>query len=226
MGASGLEVHCLNKTCNFFIVVNDGELTLIDTGSKDSIENLRAKFARTGYRLEQLKRIIITHCHTDHTGSLAILKQATGAQVMTHEAEAPFVTQEAILPRARGWAWLLHSITEPIFRPERCDVDITLKHGDTIEDTGLTLIHMPGHSPGSICLYHKEARALFTGDTFVNIGKIRGPITAFCLNPKQARHSLAQLRELDIEAIYFAHGGIVKQGGNEKIRALTERLKV
>jgi glyoxylase-like metal-dependent hydrolase (beta-lactamase superfamily II) len=225
MSAPDFTVHRLNsmKIANFFLVVNDGELTLIDVGSKDEIENIRRKFDEAGHSLDQLKRIIPTHCHPDHIGSLAALKQATGAQVLAHEAEAPFITQEARLPRARGAAWLLHALTEPLFRPEPCPVDQTLKHGDTIEGTGVTVIHMPGHSPGSICLYHREARALFTGDALINMfGKMGGPFPPFCWETQRARRSLSRLKELDVETLYFSHGETIREGANEKIRSLVE----
>jgi glyoxylase-like metal-dependent hydrolase (beta-lactamase superfamily II) len=213
------------KIANFFLLVNDRELTLIDTGSKDEIENIRGKFDEAGHSLDHLKRIIPTHCHPDHIGSLAALKLATGAEVLAHEAEAPFINHEARLLRARGPAWLLHTLTEPLFRPEPCPVDQTLKHGDSIEGTGLTVIHTPGHSPGSICLYHREARALFTGDALMNVfGKMRGPFPPFCWETQRARRSLAGLVELDVETIYFSHGKTIREGANERIRSLVEAL--
>ena len=225
MSTSGFTVHRLNsmKFVNFFLLVNDRELTLIDSGSKDEVENIRRKFDEAGHSLDLLKRIIPTHCHPDHIGSLAVLRQATGAQVLAHEAEAPFITQEALLPRARGAARLLHALTEPLFRPKPCPVDQTLKHGDVIEGAGLTVIHMPGHSPGSICLYHPEARALFTGDALINMfGKLRGPFPPFCWETQRARRSLSRLKELEVETIYFSHGETIREGANEKIRSLVE----
>ena len=219
-------VHHFNKIGNFFLVVSNQELTLIDTGARDKIENIRRKFDQAGCSLDQLKRIVPTHCHFDHIGSLAVLKRATGVQVLAHEAEVSFITREARFPRPRGPAWLLHQLTESFFRPERCDVDEALKHGDVIAGTGLTVIHTPGHTPGSICLYHNETRSLFTGDSFVNMGgKVRGPFKPACSDIKQARRSLARLAELDVETIYFAHGRTIREGANEIIHSLAESFK-
>ena len=104
-------------------------------------------------------------------------------------------------------------------------MDHTLRDGDTIEGAGLTVIHVPGHSPGSICLYHPEARALFTGDAFINMfGKVRGPIKPFCSDVREARRSLARLAELDVDTIYFSHGETIREGANEKIRSLVGTL--
>ena len=229
MGKPDFAVHCMTsqKIANLFLLVSNGELTLIDTGNKGETEKIRSMFDRAGQSLEQLRRIILTHCHTDHVGSLAALRQVTVAQVLAHEAEAPFITQEARLPRPRVGvrARLLHTLMEPMFRPEPCSVDQTLKHGDAIEGTGLTVIHVPGHSPGSICLYHGEARALFAGDALINMfGKLRGPIGPFCWDLREAHRSLTKLLELDVETIYFSHGETIREGANEKIRSLVQAL--
>ena len=84
---------------------------------------------------------------------------------------------------------------------------------------------MPVHSPGSICLYHREARALFTGDALINMfGKLRGPFPPFWWDTQQARQSLSRLKELDVEALYFSHGETIREGANEKIRSPVQFL--
>jgi glyoxylase-like metal-dependent hydrolase (beta-lactamase superfamily II) len=231
MTEAGCAVHRLisAKITSFFLLVNDGELTLIDTGNKDKIENIRSQFGRTGHSLDQLKRIIVTHCHPDHIGSLARLKQATGAEVLAHEDDAPVITHASRLPRPRrmGVGWVLHAVTSPLAQPERCQVDRTLKDGESIEGTGLTVIHVPGHSPGSICLYDPATRVLFSGDALVNwLGRMRGPIPAFSWDIQRAHRSLAKLLALDVQTIYFAHGEPIVGGGKEKIRSLVDRLNV
>ena len=222
-------VHAMTsqKIANLYLLVNSGDLTLIDTGNKEELENIRGLLDQAGYSLDQLNRVILTHCHMDHTGSLAALRQATAAPVLAHEAEAPFISQESRIPTPRSGilALLLHTFMEPRSRPEPCSVDQTLKHGDTIEGAGLTVVHVPGHSPGSICLYHSEARALFTGDAIINMfGKVRGPVKPFCSDVREAHRSLARLAELDVETIYFSHGETVREGANEKIRSVVEAL--
>jgi glyoxylase-like metal-dependent hydrolase (beta-lactamase superfamily II) len=222
-------VHCITsqKIANIFLLVNKGELTLIDAGNKQELENIRGMVDAAGHSLDELKRIVLTHCHVDHVGSLAALRQATSAQVLAHENEAPFITQESPLPGPRSGilARLLHTFVEPLSRPDPCSVDQRLKHGDVIEGTGLTVIHVPGHSPGSICLYHSETRVLFTGDALINMfGKMRGPIKPFCWDVREAHRSLAKLAELDVQTIYFSHGETIQEAANEKIRSLAETL--
>ncbi len=219
--SDGVKIHLLNRMANFFLVVDNDELTLIDTGNKDKVENIRARFEKLGHDLGQLKRIVITHSHFDHTGSLAALKEATGALVMAHEAEASYINHESRMPRPGGIGGFLFHLFEPLFRAPPVKVDVTLRDGDHIEGTGLEVIHTPGHTPGSICLYHAGAKALFAGDSIINRNrKLQGPITFFSLDIRQARKSVEKLIDLDIETIYFAHGPTMKRVAKDTLRSL------
>jgi len=222
MADSNLKVHRFSRIGNFFLLVEFGEMTLIDTGARNSVKTLANKFRRLGHDLKDLKRIVITHCHFDHAGNLAALKRATGAKIMAHKDDVPYTTGQAVIPRPKGKLGPLFEIGEPLFRPESCDIDVPLNDGDIIAGAGLKVIHTPGHTPGHICLYHEETKALFSGDIMVNyMGYVVGPRPFFSSDIALARKSLEKLLDLDIKTIYFSHG-IAKSkftnGGAETIR--------
>ena len=104
----------------------------------------------------QLTVILNTHAHFDHVGANKALKQATGAQLMIHQLDAPMLAHAA----QAAAAWGLRSDESPL--PDRLLAD-----GDTIDCGRLqfNVIHTPGHSPGGSCFYLKTHNALFVGDT-------------------------------------------------------------
>lgn len=93
----------------------------------------------------QVRAIIATHAHDDHVRVAPELAAATGAPVLLHPADLP--------------VWRL---THPTLNP---DGDLSDGQEIAVGGTVLTVLHTPGHSPGSCCLYTAGLRAVFTGDT-------------------------------------------------------------
>lgn len=108
-----------------------------------------------------LEAIVLTHCHFDHIDGARGLIAATGAPLMVHVADADY------LDSATGTGSALFGFGEITTPP----ANRTLEDGDTIDagDVRLTVLHTPGHTPGSISLLTNEdergVRHLFSGDT-------------------------------------------------------------
>jgi len=103
----------------------------------------------------RLSMAILTHGHWDHTADAAELKSAAKAPLALHEADLAFLKDPARI----GFA--------PPFAVSSAEPDSFLKEGDTVTlgSSLLKVLHTPGHSPGSICLYFEEEGRIFTGDT-------------------------------------------------------------
>lgn len=126
-----------------------GEALIIDPGGNEEelVAHIRGKSL-------DLKYIVNTHGHGDHTCGNGKVKALTGAKIIMHPLDDQLFNSPEGRERSRQWG----------FAPSP-DADILVNDGDTISagDVSLQVIHTPGHSPGGICLLSDGN--LFTGDT-------------------------------------------------------------
>jgi len=141
---------------------------------------------------EDLEYIILTHYHFDHVFGVPKIKEETNAKIMIHESDARFLD----------------------FKPDKL-----LKDNDVInlDNFSLKVIHTPGHTPGSICLYEPKSKSLFSGDTFFTGGGI-GRTDFPGGNAEELKKSIEKLSKLDVRILYPGHGEITEDNVNEQIR--------
>lgn len=140
---------------------------------------------------EDLEYIILTHYHFDHVLGVPKLKELTKAKVMIHESDEEFLN----------------------FKPDK------LLKDDEILDLGdckLKVIHTPGHTPGSICLYEPKSKSLFSGDTVFAHGIGRTDLAGGDI--KELIESLKLLSKLDVKILYSGHGEITDERVKEQIK--------
>ena len=153
---------------SYLVEGHDG-LALIDTSSKSASSGILAAISAIGRRPEDLRTIVATHYHFDHTGNVSTLVERSGAQLCVHEDDVPYVEARSPWPPSKG---LIGPLLNK-FAPEQFSlkVDRALQDGDLLPFAGgLQVIHAPGHTPGHIALYAKERRTLFAGDALMNTG--------------------------------------------------------
>jgi hydroxyacylglutathione hydrolase len=210
---------------SYLIEEDDGTLTLIDASmqadGKRILEFITSKLNR---KPSDVKTIVITHCHIDHIRGLAALKAATGGSVAVHEADADFVSGKARYPTPGGAMGFIFRLMSPFFRPTPVEPDRRLKEGDIIGR--LTVIHTPGHTPGSIALFDEQRKVLFVGDTarFLK-GKLEGPPRQFTPHMDQARASIERMSALNFEVMLSGHGEPLKSSeAPHMMQELSKRL--
>ena len=206
-------------------------LTLIDTGVSGSAKRLYAAIEAIGRKPQDLHQIVVTHHHLDHIGALAEVVERTNAQVLVHTIDAPVVRgeQEAPRPRATGITRLLAQLFARFQqRPKPSRVDRELADGDEIDlDGGARVLHVPGHTAGSIALHLPGRRLLFSGDAAVNalgLGPPSGPFGMFNEDQAQARESFRKLADLDFEVACFGHGRPLDREASLAFRRAAEKL--
>jgi glyoxylase-like metal-dependent hydrolase (beta-lactamase superfamily II) len=213
---------------NVYLLLSNEGLTLVDSGMAGDADPIVTQLQEAGYPLSQLRSIVLTHAHVDHVGSAAQLARRTGAQVLAHRADVPYIEHTQSMPAASPLRRLMNWLsTRLLFRASACQVDRPLEEGDTIEALGgMQVIHTPGHTPGSICLYQPERHILFCGDALFNANPLTGspglrlPLPSVTLDGAQARQSVAKLSALDIDVLCCGHGEAILSGAGDQIAAL------
>jgi glyoxylase-like metal-dependent hydrolase (beta-lactamase superfamily II) len=155
---------------------------------------------------EGLDLIILTHCHYDHIGAVPDIVEATGASVAMHEKDVALLRSGSVAA--------LFNAPRPDFA-----VDIVLRGNETIDlgDSSLKVIPTPGHTPGSICLYNRETKELFTGDTVFEGGSFGR--TDLGGDAGALIGSLEMLTKLDASILYPGHGGMVTKNASGALLA-------
>lgn len=190
------------NNCNsFYIGGNIG--ALIDPGLTKHVPALLEKMAQDGIETKNIRYIINTHSHPDHfEGSEYFYDQ--DIQIALNKDEFDF------LQGPGGELYGLFGLAAP-----QAKIDLFLSEGLlTLGDDEFQVIHVPGHSPGSIALYWPRRKALFSGDVIFNqnVGRTDFPGG----NGSLLKKSISKLSVLDVEWLLPGHMEIIEGANNVK----------
>jgi glyoxylase-like metal-dependent hydrolase (beta-lactamase superfamily II) len=203
--------------------------TLVDTGLPGQLELIDAAMAEAGLRVADLRRIVLTHQDIDHVGSLHDLVAASGARVLAHEVEAPFIDGTE-LPRFKRPQMLdrVPAAIRPVLEGvPPTPVDERLADGARLDVAGgVRVVFTPGHTVGHACLYLERTRTIIAGDALTAAdGRLSGPSPTATEDMATASRSVARLAELDVDAIVCYHGGVVRDDAGGQLRRVAEELR-
>ena len=198
-------VGLLNTNCYLFSCKKNSEALIIDPGFKENEVDIFLNMINENDL--QLKYIVNTHGHIDHISGNSILKGATGAEILIHKNDAELLVN----PHKNLSTMLGFSLSD-------IPADRFLKNMDIVEfgSVKLKVLHTPGHTKGSISLYCKSERIVFTGDTLLagSIGRTDLPSSSF----KDIMYSLnILLKRLPNQTVIYPGHGIKTNIGTEKL---------
>lgn len=211
---------------NVFLLV-DSDLTLVDTGFRGRAKGIAAGIKRLGYSPSDVARIIVTHHHADHAGSLAALKRLTHAEVIAHPADAPYLEGSQPQPGPARPRWLGRALAPAhrLWATTPAAVDTLVNDGDVLPMLGGTkILHMPGHTPGSLCLFLEQEGLVIVGDVLVHRFGLRLPTRFFTVDIAQEIQSVKRLAEVDFEVIAFGHGSPLMHRARSRVARFADRL--
>jgi hydroxyacylglutathione hydrolase len=202
--------------CHVYLIgkPSSGDLTLVDAGlmGKDGykIESIQ----KAGIDLADIKRVIMTHTHLDHLGCLPeIMDTLPQAELWMHIDEADPLEKGD--ERIAYGMKMFEDMVQTMFNRKKGHFKMTsdrkLAGDETLEMGGMVwdLIHVPGHSPGSIALYNPKERVLIPGDV-VYADRAIGRFDFHGASGRDLNDSLLALSTLDVDILLPGHNRIVE----------------
>lgn len=186
---------------NIYILGN----TVIDSGTGFNFTRLHSILKAIKKSFDDFTLVVNTHGHFDHIGGNGYFLKA---KLAIHEEDAPIIEKGDI---KLSWA----DYFDGKLRPRK--VDIKLKDGDIIEmgSRKLKIIHTPGHTAGSICLYDERDKILFTGDTLFSDGVGRTDLPGG--DEEKMVESLEKISKLKVQKMLPGHGDPVLENAEKVI---------
>jgi glyoxylase-like metal-dependent hydrolase (beta-lactamase superfamily II) len=213
-----MKINCIygqNFDSNIYII--HGKIpTIIDSGTGLYHQNILKKINEI-IDINSIKQIIITHEHYDHCGGVKKIYEETQVKpnILAHEKASNKIEKgESLFAQMLGG------------KMPKIPVDLKLKNDMNIQigDNFYQILYTPGHSPGSICLYDKKTKSLFSGDTIFSYGSF-GRYDFPGGNYNLLKNSIEQLALLNIENLYPGHELFIEKKGNKHINMTLKNIR-
>lgn len=220
-------------------VINETELTIVETGPSPSIKHVKKGLETLGFPLDQVKYIIVTHIHLDHAGGAGLLiKECPNATVVVHPRGARhLIDPKKLAAGARAvYGESFSELFDPII-PVPEDRLLVKGEGDTLQISSkctLEFLDTPGHSKHHFSIYDPKSNGMFTGDT-VGIRYeqlIRDGASLFLpstspnqFDPNAMQIAIDRVLGMKLDRIYFGHFGMTKNP-DKALRQVSKWLDV
>jgi glyoxylase-like metal-dependent hydrolase (beta-lactamase superfamily II) len=226
-----------DDTVNSYLVVEGGEVTIVDAGLPGDRRALLAELESLGLTLDAVRALLLTHGDSDHIGFAKWLWEQQGVPAHVHAADVERARLE-VKKAATGWGpvkvgpmsrFLWYSARHGGLRiPPVGEVTTYAAGPEAVLDLpgSPRVVHVPGHTPGSVAIHVPAVDAVFLGDAMTTrnvLTGVEGPKPApFTLDPAQAAESLDRIEALDATWVLPGHGPAYDGGAPAAVRLIRE----
>lgn len=222
---------------NSYLVEDASGVTVIDAGLPGNDRDLLTELTAMGRTITDVRGVILTHGDTDHIGYAERLRREHGVPIRVHELDAARVRGE---DKSNGKAgpmkigpllrFLWYGARHGGLRIRRPEEVVTFLEGETLDLPGEPrVIHLPGHTPGSVAFHVAAVDAVFVGDALTTrnvLTGVTGPQPApFTLEPATALESLSRLDNVQANWVLPGHGPPWNRGVTEALRRVREAAR-
>jgi glyoxylase-like metal-dependent hydrolase (beta-lactamase superfamily II) len=199
------------------VLWDESGATLVDTGAPGQVDELEAALRALGLGFGDVRRVVLTHQDPDHLGNAPEVVRRSGARVLAHPGDVPYIQGERRLLKmpperveglVRGQPESRREEVARLFSPLPA-----VRVDETLAD-----VHTPGHTPGHVSLYLEAHRLLIAADAVrVEDGALVGPNPVNTPDMPLALQSVAKLAALPAEHVLCHHGGLWGPGAAARL---------
>jgi glyoxylase-like metal-dependent hydrolase (beta-lactamase superfamily II) len=234
----GPSLHRLggSTVVNSYLIADPTGVTIIDAGLPGYWKQLPGELEAMGRSIDDVRGVVLTHGDTDHVGFAERLRRERGVPVFVHQADAARARGEVKKP-STGWGpmkmgpflgFLWYAGRNGGMRVPPLTEVVPIEGEATLDLPGSPrIIHMPGHTPGSVGIHVPSVDAVFVGDSMttrnVLTGDVGPAVAPFTLDPDGERASWARLDGIGAQWLLVGHGDPWDRGVAEALREARAR---
>ena len=200
-------------------------IALVDTLHPKAYKKIVRTLTEQGLSVGDIEFVLMTHNHFDHAGNLAKIKEVSGATVIAGAQDAGLIEGDEMPPpvselstSGKIMSKLPKSWVDHYQKFDKTTIDRKVEGGDMIEELGLEVLGLPGHTAGGVGYLDRERKRAFIGD-MVSYFYSRPGMPALLASDSldDIYQSQAQLADLDLQTAYPGHGKIIEPDASKII---------